>query len=140
IARELSRRLGYRLLTVTPSDFITSGGEAVEARTKAIFTALQQQTDLVVLFDEIDHLLLDRNSDLYREQGDLFKLLTPGMLTKLNRLADRRRLVLVIATNYHERIDRAIKRPGRIDAKYLVLPQDLAQRERHLSTVVKGWR
>ena len=85
------------------------------------------------MFDEIDHLLLDRNSLLYREQGDLFKLLTPGMLTKLNELAKQKNVIFAIATNYYERIDRAIKRPGRIDERYLVLPPDLAQRERRLA-------
>ena len=133
IAEKLSYRLGYRFVTVTPSDFITSGGEAVEARTKAIFTVLGEQSDLVVLFDEIDHLLLDRNSELYREQGDVFKLLTPGMLTKLSDLAKRRRIIFVVATNYFERIDAAIRRPGRIDARYLVLPPDAYQRREYLS-------
>ena len=139
IAKELSSALGYRLLTVTPSDFITSGGEAVEARTKAIFTALGEQSDLVVLFDEIDHLLLDRNSKLYREQGDLFKLLTPGMLTKLNDLGQKHSVVFIIATNYFERIDRAIKRAGRIDGRYLVLPPCAEQRRRHLAAKVTQW-
>jgi len=139
IAEVLAEALGFSLLTVTPSDFITAGGEAVEARAKAIFQVLQEQTDLVVLFDEVDNLLLDRDSKFYREQGDIFKLLTPGMLTKLNGLARRRRVVLIVATNYYERIDRAIKRPGRIDARYLVLPPDQAQRGAFLRTVVDGW-
>jgi len=139
IARRLAEALGFPLVTVTPSDFITSGGEAVEARAKAIFEVLQEQTNLVVLFDEIDHLLLDRDSLLYREQGDIFKLLTPGMLTKLNRLAELRRVVFIVATNYYERIDRAIKRPGRIDARYLVLPPDRDQRARHLAGSIPGW-
>jgi len=69
IARTLAETLGWPLLTVTPSDFIASGGEAVEARAKAIFQVLDHQTELVVLFDEIDNLLLDRDSKLYREQA-----------------------------------------------------------------------
>jgi hypothetical protein len=139
IARELGRALGFPLLTVTPSDFLTGGGEGVEARAKAIFQVLAEQRDLVVLFDEIDHLLLDRDSGLYRDQGDVFKLLTPGMLTKLSGLAEQRRVIFVIATNYYERIDPAIKRPGRIDARYLVLPPDLEQRRSYLEKVVDGW-
>jgi hypothetical protein len=138
IAEELGRALGFPLLTVTPSDFLTAGGEAVEARAKAIFQVLAEQRDVIVLFDEIDHLLLDRDSALYRDQGDVFKLLTPGMLTKLTLLARQQRVVSVIATNYYERIDRAIKRPGRIDARYLVLPPDLRQRRRYLGKAIDG--
>jgi len=132
IAEKLARRLKFRFLTITPSDFVASGGEEVEARAKAIFAALQEQTELVVLFDEIDSLLLDRNSKLYREQGDVFRLLTPGMLTKLNDLAKRQSVLFIIATNYYERIDAAIKRPGRIDARYLVLPPSATQRREFL--------
>jgi len=140
IADELARALQFPKITVTPSDFISGGGEQVEARAKAIFQVLEEQTDLIVLFDEIDQLLLDRGSDLYGKQGDLFKLLTPGMLTKLSDLAKRRRVIFVVATNYVERIDRAIKRPGRIDAQYLVLPPDRARRESILRRHVQDWR
>lgn len=139
IAKQLSKALGFPMLTITPSDFVTSGGEAVEARTKAIFTALGEQTRLVVLFDEIDQLLLDRNSKLYREQGDVFKQLTPGMLAKLVKLGEQRSVIFVIATNYFERIDRAIRRAGRIDARYVVLPPSSAQRRRHVGEKLDGW-
>ena len=127
------------LLTVTPSDFLASGGELIEARAKAIFQVIEQQRNSLVLFDEIDQLLLDRDSELYGAQGDVFKLLTPGMLTKLNDLTSARRVLFVIATNYYERIDRAIKRPGRIDAQYLVLPPAMAARRRYLKRFVKDW-
>jgi hypothetical protein len=140
IASKLADALGLSMIVVTPSDFLSSGGEAVEARAKAIFEVLEEQTNLLVLFDEIDNLLLDRESDLYRQQGDVFKLLTPGMLTKLSKLAESKRVVFVVATNYYERIDRAIKRPGRIDARYLVLPPDLNRRRTILKEAAAGIR
>lgn len=133
IAREIALALGYRFVTITPSDFITAGQEAVEARAKNIFSTLMQQTDLVVLFDEVDQLLLDRGSELYRIQGDIFKLITPGMLTKLNDLTGRKEVVFVVATNYFERIDPAIKRSGRISLRLLVLPPDAGQRMRFIT-------
>jgi len=143
IAASLAKTLEYPLVTVTPSDFISYGGEAVEARAKAIFAVLEEQLRVVVLFDEIDHLLLDRDSTWYESQGDLFKMLTPGMLTKIARLAKLNRtrnleVLFVVATNYYERIDPAIRRPGRIDAQYLVLPPDSGQRKRRFSTI-PGW-
>jgi DNA replication protein DnaC len=138
IAKAVARALDLPMLTVTPSDFLTSGGELIEARAKAIFEVIQQQRNSLVLFDEIDQLLLDRDSDLYGAQGDIFKLLTPGMLTKLGDLAAARRVLFVIATNYYERIDRAIKRPGRIDARYLVLPPAREARRRYLERQIKG--
>jgi hypothetical protein len=138
IAKEIAKTLRYPLITITPSDFISAGQEAAEARAKNIFATLMEQTDLVILFDEVDQLLLDRDSVLYREQGDIFKLITPGMLTKLNDLTERKEVVFVVATNFFERIDPAIKRPGRIDERLLVLPPDAGQRMRFLSEGAKG--
>jgi SpoVK/Ycf46/Vps4 family AAA+-type ATPase len=93
---------------------------------------LQEQSDKVVLLDEIDHFLLDRESSEYRRQTGIFQFMTPGMLTKINDLRAAEKVVFVVATNYEERIDAAIKRPGRIDHKLLLLPPNLAQRNRIL--------
>jgi SpoVK/Ycf46/Vps4 family AAA+-type ATPase len=54
--------------------------------------------------------------------------MTPSMLTKLQQLHDRRRTIFIIATNFAENIDAAIKRSGRIDYQYLILPPDLLAR------------
>jgi len=119
---------GWRLIKITVSDFLEGGGAQVEARAKNIFEVLMSQSSCVVLFDEIDHLLLDRDSKYYREQDTIFQFMTPGMLTKLNDLRKRKNIIFIIATNYEDRIDPAIKRIGRIDNKYLVLPPDKSKR------------
>ena len=127
-AESVADVLDFRLITITVSDFLGAGGALVEARAKAIFEMLKAQTDCVILFDEIDAFLLDRDSKHYRKQDTLFQFLTPGMLTKINDLRAKKRAIFIIATNYENRIDPAIKRPGRIDRQYLLLPPDLNKR------------
>jgi hypothetical protein len=90
------------------------------------------QSNCVVLFDEIDSFLLDRESLRYSKQETVFQFITPGMLTKLNDLRRAKRVLFVIGTNYEHRIDPAIKRTGRVDKHYLVLPMDADARERTL--------
>jgi hypothetical protein len=130
IAKNIAAALERRFITVTVSDFLGAGGAQVEARAKAIFQTLQAQRDCVIFFDEIDAFLLDRASTYYFEQDSLFQFLTPGMLTKINDLRSAERSIFIIATNYENRIDPAIKRPGRIDRLYLLLPPNLAKREK----------
>jgi hypothetical protein len=137
IAETLAGALGFPLITVTPSDFIRRGEAEVEARAQDIFDTLGEQTDVVVLLDEIDRLILDRDSNDYSRQGDFFQLMTPSMLPKLKRLRDRERVIFVIGTNYADRIDPAAKRPGRIDQRFLVLPPDLEQRNRIIRSCLK---
>jgi len=50
--------------------------------------------------------------------------MTPSMLVKINDLRSSERVIFIINTNYEERIDKAIKRPGRIDEQFLILPPD----------------
>jgi MoxR-like ATPase len=129
VARSISDTLGFPLVTITVSDFLGAGGALVEARAKAVFDMLIAQRNCVILFDEIDAFLLDRDSEYYDRQDTLFKFLTPGMLTKMNDLRSARRSIFIIATNYANRIDPAIKRPGRIDKQYLLLPPAQARRK-----------
>ncbi|HET9894319.1 MAG TPA: AAA family ATPase [Streptosporangiaceae bacterium] len=137
LARRLAKDLGWPLLIVSTGDFIVRGEAQVEARAKDIFHALTAQRNVVVFFDEIDRLLLDRDTRAYESQGDMLQIMTPSMLTKINDLRQAERVIIVIATNYAERIDRAIKRPGRVDQQLLVLPPGLAQRQRVIRNYLK---
>jgi hypothetical protein len=139
IAEELADALGYPLITVTVSDFLAEGGLQIEARAKAVFMALSAQKRSVILFDEIDHLLLDRNSGQYKTVDSSIQLLVPGMLTKIKDLRSAQRSILIIATNYEDRIDGAIKRPGRIDRKYLVMPPDAGRRATIVRSVLEDY-
>ena len=133
VAENLADALGFRLITITVSDFLAGGGGEVEARAKMIFEVLEEQANVVILFDEIDELVLDRSSKRHREQDTVFKFMTPGMLTKLNNLRRAERSIFIIATNFAYRIDPAIRRTGRIDQNYLLLPPDAASRQRMLT-------
>lgn len=131
VAEQMACSLKRPLLIITVSDFLASGAAEVEARAKGVFRVLQEQEDIVILFDEIDQFLLDRSSDAYRQQeGSIFQFLTPGMLTKFQDLREAKRSVFIVATNYVERIDSAIKRQGRIDDQLLLsLPDKRRRRE-----------
>jgi hypothetical protein len=135
VAENLANALGFRMITITVSDFLTEGGGSIEARAKMIFDVLEAQADCVILFDEIDELVLDRNSKRHGLQDTVFKFMTPGMLTKLNNLRRAERSIFIMATNYAYRIDPAIRRTGRIDENYLLLPPDANARKR----MIKGF-
>ena len=82
IAENLAKALGYRCIKITPSDFIIQGETNVEIRAQKIFDGLYEQENCLIFFDEIETLILDRNSRLYREQSDMFRFMTPNMLPK----------------------------------------------------------
>ena len=134
IAEQLAASLNRPLISITVSDFLATA--EIENRAKGVFEILRSQDEVVVLFDEIDQFLLDRNSKLYMDQDDVFKFMTPGMLTKLQDLRDAEGCIFIIATNYYERIDSAIKRRGRIDKHLLLCVPDQTQRQRLIERFV----
>lgn len=136
LAEQIAAALKWPLLSIFPGDFIVEGEGGVEERAKNIFDATQQLADCVILFDEIDRLILDRDSRLYEAQSDAFQFMTPGMLTKIHELRAKSRSIFIIGTNFSERIDPAIKRVGRIDRVYALMPPDLKQRTRILETLL----
>jgi SpoVK/Ycf46/Vps4 family AAA+-type ATPase len=150
IVKELAADLGKKqlvgrylvyLVQLSPADFLLDGPNRVEQVAKRIFDYLTQMENVVVLFDEIDRLILDRNGPEYDKQEDVFQFMTPSMLPKLTALRHRGSVVrFAIATNYAERIDAAIARKGRIDESFVIPPPNLNARtrvlEEHLSPKV----
>lgn len=136
VAEQLARSLRQPLVIVTVSDFLAGAADEVEARAKGIFQVLEEQENVVILFDEIDQFLLDRNGQRYRNQTGIFQFLTPGMLTKFQNLKDLGRSLFIVATNYEERIDSAIKRQGRFDQRLLLCLPDKERRKEFLWTFV----
>jgi hypothetical protein len=122
----LANRLEWQFLQITPADFLLAGEEQVEARATLIFEILKRAKNFVVLFDEVDEFLVDR--DAPERPGGIFRFMTTSMLPKLQSLKTRRRLIFGIATNYKERLDKAITRLGRVDDYWAILPPDFKSR------------
>jgi hypothetical protein len=127
--KQLVGRYLVHLVQLSPADFLLDGPNRVEHRAKRIFDYLTQMENVVVLFDEIDRLILDRDAPEYEKQEDVFQFMTPSMLPKLTALRHRGSVVrFAIATNYAERIDAAIARKGRIDESFVIPPPNLNAR------------
>jgi ATPases of the AAA+ class len=125
IARALAAKLGWPLLLIDPSQFLSKGLENIYSRATEIFRDLQDLSAVVVLFDEMDALVRTRDGG----RVDLTsQFLTTSMLPKLASLHDQASLVFLFATNYQADFDLAIKRPGRFDVLLCVGPPPLEQK------------
>jgi len=124
----LANKLAWRFLSISPADFLSAGGEQIEAKATLIFEILKRADNLVVLFDEVDELLFDREANVESRPQGIFRFMTTSMLPKLQSLKSRGQIVFGVATNYRERLDKAITRPGRFDQVRAVLPLDLTSR------------
>lgn len=110
--------LGWRRLVIDPSHFVRHGLDQVQAEADKIFSMLAASEQLVVLLDEFDEMVRDRNI----ANDVLSRFLTTSMLPKLATINKRRRIVFIVATNYIDHFDFAIGRPGRFDVILQVMP------------------
>lgn len=121
LASLIAEALGWPLLKLDPSHLTRGGLDRLHAEAYRLFDMLTACERTVVLLDEFDELVRER--DMPNEV--LSRFLTTTMLPKLAALSDRRRIVLLLATNHVESFDAAIKRPGRFDMIVPVLPPTL---------------
>lgn len=126
IVRKLAEELGYNFFEVKHSDLATPFIHGSVGNIGKVFTIAKQNAPAVVFFDEISGLVPNRqnlheSSSHKEEEVDEF-------LMQLNDAADNHILV-VGATNYIDRIDPAVLRPGRFDKKIYVSPPDFEARK-----------
>jgi ATPase family associated with various cellular activities (AAA) len=121
LARIIATILGWPLLKLDPSHLTRKGLDDLLAEANKIFVMLEAAEEVVVLMDEFDELVRERE-----DSEPASRFLTTAMLPKLAALSERRRLVYLLATNHVEVFDPAIGREGRFDMILPVYPPTLA--------------
>lgn len=127
IVRKLAEELGYNFFDVKHSDLATPYIHGSVGNIGKTFSIAQENAPAILFFDEISGLVPDRKNigglgDGYKEEE------INEFLMQLNDAADKKILV-VGATNYIDRIDPAVLRPGRFDKKiYVSLPDSEARK------------
>lgn len=132
LAEIIARALGWPLLKLDPSHLTRDGLDRLHAETNLLFTMLASAERMVVLLDEFDELVQDRDQSGAESSS---RFLTTAMLPKIAELAKRRRIVYLLATNHIERFDDAISRAGRFDLVIPVMPPRLDEKLRRWDNV-----
>ncbi|MAG78740.1 hypothetical protein CL616_05240 [archaeon] len=126
IVQKLAEELGYNFFEVKHSDLATPYIHGSVGNIGKTFDMAKQNSPAIVFFDEISGLVPDRknlNDSSHKEEE------INEFLMQLNNAAEQDILV-VGATNYIERIDPAVLRPGRFDKKiYVSKPDTIARQE-----------
>lgn len=126
IIKKLAEELDYNFFEVKHSDLATPYIHGSVGNIGKVFAMAQENAPAIIFFDEISGLIPDRT-----------KMFTAGnshkeeeineFLIQLNNAAEKKILV-VGATNYLDRMDPAALRPGRFDKKIYVPPPDFEAR------------
>lgn len=135
VTKSLAQDLEWPFIEITPSTFVKGSLEQVYLQADEIFEDLMDLSGVLVFFDEMDALVQTRDSGAHLDVFSQF--LTTTMLPKLTRLHDGARVIFIMATNYQERFDAAIKRSGRFDLLLCMGPPKLQEKLDRLHVVYK---
>jgi hypothetical protein len=125
VVEALAKRQGWDLVKLSPSDFVVKSLDKIELRARKIFNDLMKLDKCIILMDELDALLKDRDSLSETSPGSIMEFVAPALLPKIQDLRDYaldHHMAVFFVTNYYEKIDRALSRDGRIDNHLLILP------------------
>ncbi len=115
----MAQELGWPLISLSPSNFIRYGADKMEELALQVFEDLGELYHAVVFFDECDEIFRSR-SDQSAVSRNSLSFATASMLPKLQALSKRQRVIFVLATNYLQNIDDAVRRDGRFNDRLLV--------------------
>ena len=92
-----------------------------EERIREIFTQAEENSPSIIFIDEIDSIAPKRDE----VSGDVEKRIVSQLLTLMDGMKSRGKVVVIAATNRPDSIDPALRRPGRFDREIEIgIPDD----------------
>lgn len=136
-AAALARTCGVGLVHTSMSQWQAKGhlGDYLAAMRKS-FAEAQKQAPCILFLDEFDSAG-DRNSKA-SDNDDYIRRAVNGLLECLDGASGREGVVVVGATNYPDKVDAALRRPGRLDKLVEIPLPDAASREGILKFHLRG--
>lgn len=134
IARAVAQEAGVYFISVNGPEIIQQHYGESEEKLRQIFEEAQAYSPAIIFFDEIDVLAPKRDTVL----GDVEKRVVAQLLTLMDGLQSRGRVVIIAATNLPNNLDPALRRPGRLDREIGINPPDKTGRLEILKIHTRG--
>lgn len=127
MAEALAGELKLPIINVAIGNFQSMWVGETTQKVMKVFDDAERQAPCVLFIDEIEAVLVDRSKSGPSGSDESQKLVS-AMLKRLEDIR-RKKVVVVAATNFLEKLDPASIREGRFDYKIEVLPPDFEARK-----------
>lgn len=109
--RALAGELGVNYIAIAGPEVMGKYYGEAEVRLRQIFDKAKKSAPCLIFIDEIDSLAPDRS----KVEGEVEKRLVAQLLSLMDGFAQLHGVIVLAATNRPDRIDPALRRPGRFD-------------------------
>ena len=123
-ARAIAARIEWWYIEVIPSDLMIEGEDRMGRKLKQLFEVTRNLEEVVIFIDEFEEIAGSRDNASRTEKSIVNEFLKQVPLFR----REKKKNILVCATNYIRQLDAALIRPGRFDCIIPVGDLDKASR------------
>ncbi|BCU67231.1 ATPase AAA [Sulfolobales archaeon HS-7] len=129
LARALASEIGAYFTSINGPEIMSKFYGESEQRLREIFKEAEDNSPAVIFIDEIDAIAPKREE----VTGEVEKRVVAQLLTLMDGIKGRGKIVVIGATNRPDAVDPALRRPGRFDREIEIRPPDVRARKEILS-------
>ena len=134
LAKALANEIGAYFIAINGPEIMSKFYGESEQRLREIFEEASNNAPSIIFIDEIDAIAPRREE----VTGEVEKRVVAQLLTLMDGLKERGRVIVIGATNRPEAVDPALRRPGRFDREIEIRPPDKRARLEILQVHVRN--
>ena len=134
LAKALANEIGAYFIAINGPEIMSKYYGESEQRLREIFEEAEKNAPSIIFIDEIDAIAPRREE----VTGEVEKRVVAQLLTLMDGLKGRGRVIVIGATNRPEALDPALRRPGRFDREIEIRPPDKRARKEILQVHVRN--
>tara|TARA_Y100000310_G_scaffold345257_1_gene463169 strand:- start:1899 stop:4307 length:2409 start_codon:yes stop_codon:yes gene_type:complete len=116
LAKAVANESDATFLTINGPEVVSKFVGEAEKKIREKFEEAEKKSPAIIFIDEIDAIASKREESY----GEVEKRMVAQLLTLLDGLNDRGKVVVIAATNRPNAIDPALRRPGRFDREIII--------------------
>ncbi|MEM2204394.1 MAG: CDC48 family AAA ATPase [Sulfolobales archaeon] len=129
LAKALANEVGAYFIAINGPEIMSKFYGESERAIREIFDEARKNAPAIIFIDEIDAIAPKREEVV----GEVEKRVVAQLLTLMDGLAERGRVIVIGATNRPDAVDPALRRPGRFDREIEIPPPDKKARREILA-------
>jgi len=126
LARAVANESGANFTVINGPEIMSKWYGQSEENLRKVFDDAEKNAPSIIFFDEIDAIAPKRED----VSGEVERRVVSQILTLMDGLKSRGKVIVIAATNRHNAIDPALRRPGRFDREIEIgVPDQRGRRE-----------
>ncbi|MET1101648.1 MAG: CDC48 family AAA ATPase, partial [Pyrodictiaceae archaeon] len=134
LAKALANEIGAYFIAINGPEIMSKYYGESEQRLREIFETAKKNAPAIIFIDEIDAIAPKREE----VTGEVEKRVVAQLLTLMDGLKGRGKVIVIAATNRPDAIDPALRRPGRFDREIEIRPPDKRARKEILQVHLRN--